>query len=263
MVLTSVRANKSKSVTKPVHTVKKVQSHLRTSLPQQEICPVCKMAYVPYLAQDIKLHDAYHQKVQLGRPWTESWGNVLHVSALAIPQKIQRNSTLVPCKYVEVNIDNKVEVNAAQQVIGIANKCLNAPPECNYWMSDKNRGKVFLCIAENRAIGVVVTESMNDPKVKPHWFIVEKGRVVENQTVKDVLVGISRIYVSPEWRRSGIASQLLKVVCHFSFFGITLKPLQIAWSQPSEYGGKLASKFSGVKHKSGKILIPVYNEHSP
>ncbi|GME93714.1 unnamed protein product [[Candida] boidinii] len=106
-----------------------------------------------------------------------------------------------------------------------------------------------------RVVGFVLLERIT----KGQWMVLESSKIVPNQEIS-LVIGISRIYVSKNWRGFGLGMDLLNVIPDNSVYGMTLKKSQIGWSQPSESGSKLAHKFSSFKHKSGKILIPVYVE---
>lgn len=61
--------------------------------------------------------------------------------------------------------------------------------------------------------------------------------------VHQAIVGISRIWTSGASRRKGIALDLLDCVVSNYIYGMEIPKNQIAFSQPTESGKRLAQKF--------------------
>ncbi|KAG7745868.1 hypothetical protein KL912_005021 [Ogataea haglerorum] len=224
------------------------QTHFFTSV-RKTICSECQMSYVQHLRSDRELHEKYHRRaiegVELGPTNTLTWNAI---------EQHQLKSGL-DGKIVEVNVESSKEISVAEELLDIVNQVLSAPKDNRGWSSDPNRGKVFLFVIRNKAVGICSTERITEGK----WMVYDTGELVPKQKLP-LVIGISRIYVSHKYRRMGIGLRLLFAVQKHSIYGLRLTRYQIGWSQPSEFGGKLALSFNGVKHKSGKMLIPIYEE---
>lgn len=218
----------------------KSQLILSVGIDERKLCDDCGMSYLKNVKTDIKMHQKYHQKCLNGRDWNQSWGSRL----------VNLNQNEYICC---VNPKNLPETKAALELLEIVNRDLNAPDDNQFWLKGEDHGKVFVWIWENKAVAVVSVERIKYGK----WFSVDDGKIVSALNV-ELLAGINRIYVCKNHRRHGIALQLLEAVQEFLIYGMFIPRIKIGWSQPSFSGGKLAKTFNGVKHKSGKVLIPVY-----
>lgn len=66
-------------------------------------------------------------------------------------------------------------------------------------------------------------------------------------TADAVLLGISRIWVSNQFRKQGLARRLLDVARDNFMYGLTVEKRLTAFSQPTESGGKLARRYFGCE----------------
>lgn len=57
--------------------------------------------------------------------------------------------------------------------------------------------------------------------------------------------GISRIWISPNYRRMGVASKILSTIRSHFIFGYYLSIDDIAFSSPTEAGKRFAIQFTG------------------
>lgn len=194
------------------------------------------MSYMKHIPGDVKQHTRFHNWCLYGREWNVKTSALVQISGNEGIYKVDCTKT--------------VECSVTRDLVDIVNRELNAPDE-DFWMQGK--GAVFLYVKDRVAIGVCVVEDVKTGK----WFSPLDGVIVSSMGV-DLLCGISRIYVCLTHRRQGIAMELLKCVQRHMIYGLQISSAKIGWSQPSTYGGKLAMKFNGRKHKSGKVLVPVY-----
>ncbi|KAL6938164.1 hypothetical protein ACO0RG_004707 [Hanseniaspora osmophila] len=179
------------------------------------------------------------------------------------PENSQRSTNFNPQEdsacgeyIIEIQKENVQEVKLALQLLDFVNEELTAPKDENdFWIS--GNGKCFVFIKDGRAVGVITLEDLVSTHYTMKWMILSTKEIVEHVNPR-FLAGVSRIWVSKQYRRNGIALKLLETARRSFCFGVELKPLQIAWSQPSESGSKTAKKFNSVLHKSGELLIPVY-----
>lgn len=148
------------------------------------------------------------------------------------------------------------EVKAAMEIMNKVNDELNAPHDENdFWSSEQGKGKAFLYIKNERAVGVITMELLEQDRGR--WMVYDTKSIIEHIRPAFV-VGISRIWVCRTERHKNIATRLLEAARENTVYGKCIEKWEVAWSQPTESGGKLASKYNGVRHKSGKLLIPCY-----
>lgn len=239
--VTKVRRDSSSPASSPSATPKKLQqSLLAYGLNDKITCNDCGMTYLKNLKSDIKQHHKYHEKCVNGRDWNDNWGELL--------TKFDNHDSIV-----RINPLKQAEVNAALDLLEIVNSDLNAPDDNDFWL--KNNGYVYIYVRNKVAIGIVSVIKTKQGK----WFSIEDGKIVNDQILQ-LQAGISRIYVCSNFRRDRIGYKLLECIQNNLVYGMKLPKLTIGWSQPSSTGGKLAASFNGVKHKSGKTLIPIYIE---
>lgn len=252
-------------------TSKKIQSTFGSL--QSSTCGVCGMTFYKHVQNDKLVHAKYHNDFLNGLPWKNESGMPLRKFTMEMDQKSIQVSIL--------GIDRTLvrQVKKVEKLLEMVNRELSAPAANDSWKkivrtrtkvgNEKNmvtvessviEGKAFVILAQSRAIGLVVTEPIEDISIQGRWMVHRTQDIVPNQVNKNIRIGISRIWIASKWRRYGLANHLLQVVIKHSVFGMPLKPQEVAFSQPSHAGGLLAKNFNGVKHKSGEILIPVYLE---
>lgn len=62
---------------------------------------------------------------------------------------------------------------------------------------------------------------------------------------KPAILGVSRIWTSSSHRKHGVASTLLHAAKSNFLYGMTISKEEMAFSQPTESGGKLARRWYG------------------
>ncbi|ODV84037.1 hypothetical protein CANARDRAFT_185327, partial [[Candida] arabinofermentans NRRL YB-2248] len=233
---------------------------------KRTVCPQCNMSYIQHLKQDKQLHDKFHKRVFEGLEISlsnESDPTLLNQNEFFIKSfklsKLQNKLGFI----IQVDYKNSKLIALTKDFLNLINLQLNAPDDNSNYLNGSQFGKVFLFIIDSKAVGLIsidILNSLPSSSNQGHWMVYETGNLVPNVKVP-LIAGISRIYISEKYRRCGIASLLLDTILNHSIYGMKLKKYQIGWSQPSEFGGKLAVNFNAVKHeKSGKLLIPVYKE---
>ncbi|EDO15688.1 hypothetical protein Kpol_1008p27 [Vanderwaltozyma polyspora DSM 70294] len=247
---------------------KYVQSKLQFGKKESKIvkCPKCEMTYTLGSIDDKNAHDKYHDLHLKGRKWSNRWGSLVRIPTLSniaeiTPPSSSRASVLttglpIGDKVVMIQPDNANEVKATLEILEIVNNELNAPHDENdFWSLPNESGRAFVYIKNDRAVGVITIETLE--KERCRWMVYSSKSIVANIRPNFIL-GISRIWVCKTERCHGIASALLEAARNHTIYGKPVEKWEIAWSQPTESGGKLASKYNGVTHKSGKLLLPCY-----
>ncbi|KAI8926173.1 ESCO1/2 acetyl-transferase-domain-containing protein, partial [Entophlyctis helioformis] len=114
------------------------------------------------------------------------------------------------------------------------------------WMADMGECAMpqgFVCLsADDRVQGCVLAEPLS------HAYTSLDDNKCSRDAVPAV-VGISRIWVAPHARRKGIATRLLDAVRHRFVMGTELRHEDVAFSQPSSAGGRLALQYLGPHFK--------------
>ncbi|SCU91014.1 LAME_0E10836g1_1 [Lachancea meyersii CBS 8951] len=252
-------------------------------------CPECLMTFSPTSTKDIIAHEKYHDLHLCGRKWSSNWGE--HVQEYNVPaQRVDTRPSQAPVKQqkkgsrtegvitssedriVRISKDRKNEVLATLEVLHIVNEELKAPHNENFFWSNvednddaivsrqTNRvnGTAFVYISGGRAVGVLTVEFLKTDDLRGRWMVYDTSCIVPNVT-PHMKLGISRIWVCRQQRGRNIATRLLETARQHSIPGIVLAKWELAWSQPSESGAKLAKSYNSVTHeRSGKLLIPCY-----
>lgn len=246
---------------------KYVQSRLQIGKKRNEVikCSKCEMTYSPSVINDINAHKVYHDMHLKGRKWSNSWGLEVNSFAndncyvLTPPSSSSSKGVdggFFDDRIVMIRPDFAGEVKAAMELLDIVNDELNAPHDENdFWSQNRGQGKAFVYIKNKRAVGVITMEVLDSDRGR--WMVYNTKSIIEHVR-PNFLVGISRIWVCRTERCAGVATRLLEVARDNTIYGKTIEKWEVAWSQPTESGGKLASKYNGRKHKSGKLLLPCY-----
>ena len=114
-----------------------------------------------------------------------------------------------------------------------------------------DRFKVFMYLVDAKCAGLCLAEKISsayrtvasEPKQDQQSPVIplSKGSSTSISAEADVaLVGISRIWTSRMFRSKGIASMLLDCVRSNFFYGMEVPKDLVAFSQPTESGGRLA-----------------------
>ncbi|CCF57428.1 hypothetical protein KAFR_0C04380 [Kazachstania africana CBS 2517] len=231
-------------------STKYTQAHLNLCSKTSKLtkCPKCEMTYSTFTTYDTLTHRKYHDLHLKGKKWNSNWGKIVWTSA-------KSNERIVM-----IRPSNNAEVKATLEIMDIVNEELNAPHDENYFWSDEKKldGKAFLYIKNDRAVGVVIIEGLQrQNEARGRWMIYDTREIVPN-VFPEFVYGISRIWVCKNQRLNGIAFKLLELSRENLIYGRVIDKHLIAWSQPTDDGGKLASRFNSVTHKSGKLLLPCY-----
>ncbi|SCV04957.1 LANO_0G15170g1_1 [Lachancea nothofagi CBS 11611] len=252
-------------------------------------CPECYMTFSPAACEDVAAHERYHDLHLCGRKWTSQWGDLIQEHSLSksltggLPNSAeesgrsssQRTRT---CDFnaekdriVQISKSRRSEVQATLEIMSIVNEELHAPMNENFFWSKhcetdggheshqaNNNGVALVYVRGGRAIGVVTVEFLNDEEQRGRWMVSDTAEIVPK--VRPIFrLGISRIWVCRRQRGQNVATRLLDATRLHAIPGMEVAKWELAWSQPSESGGKLAKSYNSVSHeKSGRILIPCY-----
>ncbi|CCK69318.1 Eco1p KNAG_0C02060 [Huiozyma naganishii CBS 8797] len=230
-------------------------------------CTKCEMTYARDSVEDIASHHQYHDMHLRGRKWQAGWGHPVSIpngipsppSSSSSLSHARKNSNLANSKIVFIRPNHAGEINATLDIMQIVNDELSAPQDENGFWSGINQttlqGKAFVYVKNNRAAGVITVEVLEPGRGR--WMVYRDKSIV--QSVKpNFILGISRIWVCRSERAQGIATKLLEAARLHTITDNPIEKHYMAWSQPSESGGRLALRYNSMKHASGETLIPCY-----
>ncbi|OKL63049.1 hypothetical protein UA08_02025 [Talaromyces atroroseus] len=231
-------------------------------------CSLCGMEYVPSNAEDADLHDKFHSMnavgIDLGKAFVKANASRWVYEAAR-------------CKegYVVI-VDRKgspAARNQAKKVLDVVNRELSSPPidDATLWSQveppkrlrkngkkeETDRYKVFLHMKDSKCMGLCLAERIWEAQpVKMDNAATGSGGNDEHQhqsssisvhnTFDPAIVGVSRIWTCGSARRRGIAMDLLDCVVSSFIYGLDIPKEQIAFTQPTESGTRLAGCFFGA-----------------
>lgn len=219
-------------------------------------CKQCGMTYYKHIPSDKQSHLQYHATFCSGVVWPFS---NTPIEEYRVNHRGRVN--------VELTIGNKnqeSQMRRVAQAVAMVNQELNSCGDSGQWRQKQWNGdiepKAFMAIIHHRVVGVCTTDSVTVGTEQCRWMVGDSQEIVPRQINSAIKIGISRIWVAPKWRRKGIGMKLLEMVMKYSVYGVKLEAKNLGFSQPSAAGRGLAEKVCGVKHKTGRVLIPVYIE---
>lgn len=226
---------------------KMVQTRLALGDEFQTTCKECGMSFMPTYSLDVKLHAKFHSKSVDGRDWSLDWGS---------PVKFPTHVAKVMEGYTVVKVTPSSRVaakKAAQDMIQLVNTELSAPPENPTWNNGPagaGAAYLYVCKKNKKAVGILVVERVS--RGRP--MVVSTSEILPSDTMAiharfPVVMGVSRIFTVRNYRRMGISTALLDIARYDFIFGLRSQKLQVAWSQPSASGAKLALKWAPITLK--------------
>ncbi|KAI3642335.1 hypothetical protein MP228_011890 [Amoeboaphelidium protococcarum] len=212
---------------------------LTKKLPSLTECKECGMLYSEVGSVDKANHLKYHQMFFDGVPlWKMDLNQDHNDNFRIVKQSNSKRDSMIIILHDVLKYKAKLK-----HLLDLIQRDLGAIE-----LSDEElrRAKVYLYVQEcanddkakssRRIIGCCVVE----PIVEAYKFQDDK---TQTRTVTKAVCGISRIWTSAGHRRKGIASQLLNVVKITFAFAQVLTMKDVAFSQPTALGQKLAESF--------------------
>lgn len=242
-------------------------------------CKICGMEFIPSNKEDAALHEEFcaigRQGVDMGQALLKDKG----ITRLQTAEGSRRSKEFV------VIVDRRSSGGArkqARRVLEIVNSELSAseikdeelwgvihsaPSEPQSRKSTKrgsrteepeapgDRFKVFMYLADAKCAGFCLAEKINtahrvesSERGEPNYVPLSKSSSISISAEADIaLVGISRIWTSRMFRNKGIATMLLDCVRSNFFYGMEVPKDLVAFSQPTESGGRLAVRWFEAK----------------
>ncbi|KAF2751818.1 hypothetical protein M011DRAFT_522755 [Sporormia fimetaria CBS 119925] len=128
-------------------------------------------------------------------------------------------------------------------------------PESALSCSWADRFKLYVYVRSNKCVGACLAERILEahaveaveeaPQDGPDAAEHQSSSISVSTVTHPAILGISRIWTSSLHRKTGVASRLLNVARLDFLYGMTIEKEQVAFSQPTESGGRLARKWFG------------------
>lgn len=241
----------------------------------RKTCRACGMEYIPSVKEDAALHKGYCGMnvggIEVGKPFLRD-GTVKRLKAV---EALSSNKEAI---VVVEHRSSLAARNKAKRVLSVVNTELGAADlnENHLWgpadgefgerrvTGNRNGGpvtgrraespKVFLHLIGDRCVGLCLAEKISNAfpvlsgNIRPDdggeiMAITKSSSILYSTTAEIVLLGISRIWTSKPHRGQGIASSLLDCARSNFFYGVEVPRHLVAFSQPTESGGRLAERW--------------------
>ncbi|KAL8768422.1 MAG: hypothetical protein Q9209_005328 [Squamulea sp. 1 TL-2023] len=250
----------------------------------QKKCKACGMEYIPSNKEDAALHKEFHAMNLAG---VDVGKNFLSKRDGGLKRAYPRDKRWLNEGEEMVMVDRKSPLSArnrVKRVLEVANAELGSadigdeelwaplPPVKDRPIqikgkkkkendtADKSgeRFKAFLHLEGENCIGFCLAEKISsanrviDPETIDNQqteddTAVRSSSISFSPDVDVVLLGIARIWTSKSHRGKGIATDLLETARGNFFYGVEVPKDLVAFSQPTESGGKLAGRWFGCQ----------------
>ncbi|KAG8869242.1 hypothetical protein FRC20_001868 [Serendipita sp. 405] len=223
-------------------------------------CRLCGLTYTKGATEDEALHKSHCSYVRSGNEWThEEEKELVNNPSLALVDSHVQLSSGVHGKIIALRANTGGRIGAKlNTVMSTINTALSSPP-LKQTAIDVSKVYLFLVstqsVQKKRIVGCVVAQNIDTalqvakPSNPEHagsndLVHVDQGLYCDPSPLPTP-VGISRILVSMDCRRKGVAESLLNEVCRTFIHGCHLDPGkgQIAFSQPTGDGQKLMTRW--------------------
>ena len=143
--------------------------------------------------------------------------------------------------------DAKRHWEKAESVLKVVDESLGV----NHGVRAQMRSEFYLTIKDKRVVGMLLAESLAPTDRVSRSFIKNKVRVLSDLDTKSKpdllksLIGISRIWVHPDYQRSGIASRMGDALRERFRFPFKAEKGALAFSHTTEMGSAFAESYVG------------------
>jgi len=179
-------------------------------------CRICGMSYSCGIDADESLHTKFHAQHLNGICMS------LHKSTPKL--WAAGEDVIVLC--------TKHEMRKAEMLIAHVNSELAAASVDVHALGSR----MYIYIRNKRCVGVLVAR-----RISSSYLLSMEGQL--SLSPSDAILGVERIWTAATMRRQGIARRLLAAACENFIYGMSIEPSQVAFSQPSDSGHRLAHAF--------------------
>ncbi|RPA78684.1 hypothetical protein BJ508DRAFT_416418 [Ascobolus immersus RN42] len=199
-------------------------------------CKECGMSYVPSNKKDKEMHDKFHKSYLQVLTWSDTQ---VHVWSGTLPKELDHG--VIIC--ISGHSSTKEQKKASEIVEQVEGQ-LGSVQDSWGGLGGVADRKVYLYVVRKKTLGCLVVERIQ----KAYPALVTADGMIEEDLSKgarEVIMGISRIWVASTNRRKGIASKLIECAQATFVYGAHVKKEQVAFSQPTESGGRFAGGWWG------------------
>ncbi|KAF1929049.1 uncharacterized protein M421DRAFT_92156 [Didymella exigua CBS 183.55] len=267
----SERSHNAQSPPKPAPAKKKrmVQMQLDLVGQHRKACKTCGMEYIPSNVEDVALHKKFHamnfggvdctkamvERLRQKQIWSGGEASFIAVvgrrDALALRNKASDVLKVVNTELAAVPITD--EELWSQTMLSASTEDAGADSAASEWC---DRYKVYIHIRGQKCVAACLAERIQEAYAvlaqdkaseQPAQTLAESqsSSISISTTADKVLLGISRIWVSSQFRKQGLARRLLESTRSDFMYGLSVDKHLMAFSQPTESGGKLARTYFG------------------
>ena len=240
-------------------------------------CRTCGMEYVPSVKEDAALHSKYCAMNVGGVDMGKAFVKDDSVKRIRSERAKEEEREMV------VTVDRKSSVvarNRTRKVLDVVNAELSAidvddehlwgalNPDQKIIETRKgsseggdrrgDRFKVFLYLVHDKCVGFCLAEKISSAfgvvsgcaagEDGTKLIKTSKSSSISVSTSADIaLLGIARIWTSKSYRGKGLAMDLLECARNNFFYGVEAPKDLVAFSQPTESGGRLAERWFGAE----------------
>lgn len=197
-------------------------------------CDECGLVYSVHEPEDEMIHQSFHNSLQVLK--FNGWNDetvVSYVPEWDVTGRIIAVSTIA----------SKSKLQKIYQVLEVVDRDLGFVKPHKLIMGSM----VYLAVARSLILGVCVAQPLRSANRLLTIQGIQGPIDCCTMEAYPVMCGISRIWVSPKFRRRGIAHMLLKATKSHFIFGHVMPYDEIAFSSPTEEGKRLAEAVTGRK----------------
>jgi hypothetical protein len=265
------RRSSPQSAPRPAKPKRMVQMQLDLASETRKACKTCGMEYIPSNAEDAALHRKFHamnvggvdftkavvERLRKNQVWSGGDGGFIAVigrkDTLALRNRTSDvlkvvNTELAAVPISDEELWSQTRAPEAQHQGSKARSRSKAPPV--------DRFKTYLYIRNQKCIGACLAERIWDA----YTVLAQDDTSSDTQQLptdtksssisisaesSPAILGISRIWTSNQHRKQGIATRLLDCARADFLYGMQVEKGMVAFSQPTESGGKLARGWFG------------------
>ncbi|ORX80172.1 hypothetical protein BCR32DRAFT_245810 [Anaeromyces robustus] len=216
------------------------------------ICPDCGVPYNPSIQEDDIQHQKYHNIIIDGIEYNG-------YKTDKIIQYISKDIYISEAVISETTSSHKKKLlqilNLIETELGAVRLQEKIILNYKFFLYIKNKKLIGCAIVRDVKEGLKIELDKNIEQITTIENIKQRWLLKIEVTKVPILCGISRIWVSKKERQKGVASQLLDSIRKHFLFNMILERNQIAFSQPTKLGTKLAYHFFNYTNDEEEIII--------
>ena len=259
--------------------VRLVQTQIDLGGKIHKTCSTCGMEYLPSNSEDAALHKKFHNKnnngILVSKAFVEAtkdrklaevgqWQHIIAISRLD-PRVLRHqaeevlniaNTELGSITFEEKTLWSResIEGKTRRDADGATEdgQEVDYNPTPHKKSAGRDRFTLYLLLRNKKCVGLCLAEKIS----RAHRVVELNGQtqILQDRHAKSsaiaiskdadpALLGISRIWTSSAHRNEGVATALLDCAAGNFLYGMKIPKHQVAFSQPTESGGRLAKKW--------------------